>query len=109
LITYSYEKQKKSSPVFADVVKTGAEQFGDMAVVKAVKDILSLLPRTHNTGITQYPELMGDGRLVHAEDSGQVADTEFGTMEGVQDPDAGMVPEHLEKTCHPFLVTLPRH
>ena len=45
---------------FAQMADGDPDDFGNMGVINAVKDLLSVPAELHNAGSAQYPELMGN-------------------------------------------------
>jgi len=72
------------------------EQADDVVVVEGVEDQLSGAALANEPRVAQEAELVGDGGLGDAEEVGDVADTELGAGEGVEDADASGVTEDLE-------------
>jgi len=79
-----------------DVFQPLCEQLDDVVVVEGVEHHLSGAPRPHEPLIPQQAQLVRDRGFAQAQKLGNIADTQLGSGEGVQDPHAGHVSEHPE-------------
>jgi hypothetical protein len=66
-------------------------------VLKGIVDHLSLTAVLHEPGLAKGSELMGNGGLVHAQKSRNIADAHFGPQQGTDDFDPGGIAEYLKQ------------
>ena len=68
-----------------------------MIVGERVADVFALTPEGHKMGGAQGGELVGDRGFGHAEQVGEVADTEVGAVERHEQAHTRHITEHLEE------------
>jgi len=78
------------------VFETLLEQLDDVVVVEDVEDLAAVAASADQAHAAQEAELVRDGGLGHPEHARQILDTELGSGQNVENPDAGLVTEHLE-------------
>ena len=79
-----------------DVPQPLPEERQDVLVVERVEDHPAVTPGPDDARVAQQAELVGHGRLGHAELGGEVADAQLGARQRVEDPHPGRVAEHAE-------------
>ena len=73
------------------------EEADDVLIVEGVEDRLAVAARTHQPHVAQQPQLVRHGGFAQPEQLGDVADTELGAGDRVEDADARDVAEDLER------------
>lgn len=74
-----------------------AKELEDVVIVDGVVNESSGAARTDEAHASQEAELMGDGRLAHADKRRDVADTELSIRQGIEDPHAGRVAQDTKR------------
>ena len=82
-------------PLF-NVLEPLGKQAHDVLIIEGVEDLLTGAPWPNQSHPPKESELVGDGRLRQAEKQGDIPYTEFGTVNRVEDADAGGIAERLE-------------
>jgi hypothetical protein len=69
----------------ADVAKSYLEQYGDMGIVQAVKDLFACAPTSHQPQRPQNSDMLGDRRLGDAGQLGQITGAQALVQQAVDD------------------------
>lgn len=85
------------------MLKSDSDEIENVEIVKAVENILALLPGPDDLGVTKHPELMRHRRLIHVEDAGKITDTQFRPVEGIENPYPGVIAKNLEELSKTLL------
>src|SRR5660397_262501 len=77
-----------------------AEQMLHMLGVRGVEDLPSCAPETHQVGLPEHTEMVGDGRRAHVNRFREVPHTQlFRLDQGLEDHHSCAVPQDLEQLC----------
>ena len=91
----SYHPRPERS--FGDMFKTLREQSFHVPVAEGIVHDLAPFSLFHQACPIQGRELVGYGRVLHAQEGGNIADAHFGNGEGVEDLQARGIAEDLEE------------
>jgi len=83
--------------LFLDMFESLGQNVFDMLVRDGVIDVLPGLAGFYEARAAQKPELVGDRRVVHAQERCDVTHAQFGRPQGEEDLYAGRVSEELEE------------
>jgi hypothetical protein len=84
------------APGLLDVSETLTEERQDVLVVKGVEDHSAFAPGPDDPGIAEKAKLVGNGRFGDPELTGEIADTQLGSGQRVEDADARRVAENAK-------------
>jgi hypothetical protein len=78
------------------VFETLCEEADDMLVVEGIKNLLSSTAGTDETGPSEQPKLVRDGRFAEVQELGDISHAQFGARDRVENPHARRIAENLE-------------
>jgi hypothetical protein len=79
-----------------------AEELEDVVIVDGVVHESSGAAWTNEAHPSQEAELMGDGRLAHADERGDIADAKLSVRERIEDSHAGWITQDAKRVGKPF-------
>gem|GEM_PF-5167644 len=95
--------------VMGDVQQPLGKNRSDMLIIQRIKHGAALFARLDKTGLAQYAELVGDGRLCHIEKHSDITDTHFCPKERINNVYTGGIAKNFEQISQFHQVFFGRH